>query len=169
MGHKKITPEQKAEINRVYKETNNKTETSRLLGLSIATINRYTKPSKEFYTEQDKENVLKLYKTGNFLQNEIAIKLNVSKSFVQRVLKCLPKPKKPKTEKVKLQKTPNVKKLKAVVTVQKPSNYGKEVNIRKLEPLIRPKVYKKIRLDSKTEIETYSESEYQEKCLKYGI
>lgn len=169
MGHKQITPEQKAEINRVYKETNNKTETSKILGLSLSTINRHTTPSKQFYTEQDKENVLKLYETGNFLQNEIAIKLNASTSFVQRVVKGLPKPKKPKKEKVKLPKTPNVKKLKAVVTVQKPSNYGKEVNIRKLEPLIRPKVYKKIRLDSKTEIETYSEAEYLEKVEKYGV
>lgn len=151
-----------------------KTNISKELNVVISVVANYTERTRRNMNESDRSRISELYLQGK-TQIEIGKIVGFSRDAVARVTKDLPKRKKPHKQNREPKTKPSgvpipkIKKLKAVIRKEKVNNLGKEVNVRKLETKPRPPVYKKIRLDSKTEIETYSEAEYLEKVEKYGM
>ena len=167
-GNYKRTPEHIIkQIVDLYNSGLNKTDISKELNISISVICSYTPAVRRHMDDYDKAYISKLYALGK-TQIEIGEIIGFSRDTVARVTKTLPKRKKPHRQVFK-PKVIKPKKLKPVIKKEKPNNAGKEVNTIKLVTKERPPVYKKIRLDNRTEIETYSVDEYESKLLKYGI
>ena len=167
-GNYKRTPEHIVkQIQELHASGLNKTEVANKLGLAISVVCSYTVQVRRRLKPEDKIRIAELYDLGK-TQIEIGEIIGFSRDSIARVTKTLPSRKKPHKQVFK-PKAIKPKKLKTVIKKEKPNNAGKEVNIIKLVTKERPPVYKKIRLDNRTEIETYSADEYKSKLLKYGI
>lgn len=172
-GNYKTTPEHIVKkIRELFDSGLTKTQIHKQTGIALSVVCRYTPTIGKHMKDEDKARIAMLYAEGK-TQIEIGAIVGFNRDTVARVTKTLPKRKKPhnqvfKPKKVAEKPIPKPKKLKTVIKKGKPDNSGKDVNVVKLPTKVRPPVYKRIRIDDKTEYETYSREEYEEKLAKYS-